>query len=69
MLLVGKKIKQRFRLSDSREIEWFSGEVLRVERERENGRKSKFCIQFEGEEDVCCFTSLLDIEKGDIIVC
>lgn len=66
-LLVGKIIKQRFRLSDSREIEWFLGEVLRVE--RENGRKSKFCIQVEGKEDVCSFTSLLDIEKGVIIVC
>lgn len=32
-LLVGKTIKQRFRLSDIREIKWLSGEVLRVERQ------------------------------------
>ncbi|XP_062619841.1 uncharacterized protein LOC134281392 [Saccostrea cucullata] len=65
-LLVGKKIKQKFRLEESREIEWFRGEVLSLE--RENGRKSRYRVKYEDEDD-CVFTLLIDIEKGDIIVC
>lgn len=54
-------IKHKFRVG-VREVEWFRGRVLSVE--RENGRKSKYCVKYEVEEDVCYFSLLLDIEMG-----
>lgn len=64
--LVGKHIKQKFKLPGTREVEWFCGLVTKLD--KENGRKSKYFVKYEGEDDECCFPLLIDIDNGDLII-
>ena len=40
---------------------WFVGTVLNM-----NASTKEFQVRYEGEEDICLFTLLDDIESGDL---
>lgn len=58
-LLVGKKIQHRFTVG--KELMWFIGTVLSMKAETR-----EFQVIYDGEDDICYFTLLDDIERGDL---
>ena len=64
--LVSKKILHKFKEAGTNSTTWYRGEVISVA--KPNGRLTKFNILYDGEEDVCKFSLLIDMEKGDLIV-
>ena len=59
-LLAGKKIRHRFKVG--KELKWFVGTVLRMATDQ----TKEFEVLYDGEDDICCFKLLDDIESGDL---
>ena len=58
-LLVNCKIRHRFRVNN--ELIWFVGTVLSMD-----ASTKEFQVRYEGEDDICLFTLLDDVESGDL---
>ena len=60
MLLVGKRIKQRF--SEDGKLVWYEETVLSMSETRE------YEVIYDKEYDTYCFSLLDDIKNGDLVV-
>lgn len=60
--LVGKRIRHRFKVG--RKYAWYNGTVLSM-----NPNTKEFDVEYDGEEDICCYALLEDIANGDLKVC
>ena len=65
-LLVNTKVLHKFKDAENNEINWYKGDVLSIH--KLNGRLTKFNVKYEGEDEICRFPLLIDMEKGDLLI-
>ena len=62
-LLVGQRIKHRFKLEESSELVWYNGTVKKM-----NPKTNVFQVLYDGEDDPCNYPLLDDIRSGDLLL-
>ena len=62
-LLVGQRIRQRFKVEESSELVWYFGTVLKM-----NPSTYEFQVLYDGEDETYHYPLLDDIKSGDLML-
>ena len=60
-LLVGHRIRHRFQVEGTSELVWYDGTVKNL-----NPETNEFQVIYDGEDEVCNYALLNDIQSGDL---
>ena len=68
-LLEGKRVKHKCRDPETREVEWFAGNVLRISKSSQRDcSKTEFAIKYDEDPDEWLFPLIQDLKNGDLII-
>ncbi len=65
-LLVGKRVDHLFRVDKT--DKWYSGMVVRIEKEQDDKRKTLYAIDYDLENELEIYPLLHDLGKGELVV-
>ena len=60
-LLVGRRIRHQFQVEGTSELVWYDGTVKNL-----NPETNEFQVIYDGEDEVCNYALLNDIQSGDL---